>query len=117
LFTLSMHEKATLRKFLESWRGKAYTNDEADQGIDVELMIGVNAVIQIAHNVRDGSTWADIQSIMKPMKGMTPLQVRDYVRVKDRPADQQPTRAAATTYTGMDDFPAALEAEDDDLPF
>jgi hypothetical protein len=105
-FTLSMHEKANLRKFLESWRGKSYTETEAAVGIDVELMIGQNAVIQVAHNVRNGETYANIQSIMRPMKGMEKLVVRDYVRVKDRDPDQsQPTA------------PDQQDDDDDSLPF
>ena len=28
-FTLSLHEKATLRNFLKNWRGKDFTEDEA----------------------------------------------------------------------------------------
>ena len=28
-FSLSMHEKSSLRKWLESWRGKAFTEDES----------------------------------------------------------------------------------------
>jgi hypothetical protein len=38
-FTLSMHEKSTLRQFLESWRGKAFTEKEA-LSFDVTALIG-----------------------------------------------------------------------------
>lgn len=114
-FTLSMHEKAALRQFLESWRGKAYTEDQAKDGIDVELMVGQNAVIQIAHAQRGGSTWADILSIMKPMKGQEPLAVTDYVRVIDRPVDNGKAKAATAVHA--DDFPEPLDADADDLPF
>lgn len=116
-FTLSMHEKAALRKFLESWRGKSYTEDQANQGIDVELMVGQNAVIQIAHTNRNGNTWADILSIMKPMRGQKPLAVMDYVRVVDRPPENN-GKAKPTAARQDDDFPPPLDQEDDDsLPF
>lgn len=115
-FTLSMHEKARLREFLESWRGKPYSDGEAAKGIDVELMIGQNAVIQIAHNQKNGDTWANIMSIMKPMKGMEALAVREYVRVKDRPPEPGQNHVG-NNGQNMDDFPEALKEEDDDLPF
>ena len=53
-FTLSMHEKASLRKFLEAWRGKAYTEEQAREGVDVELMVDVPALIQVTHNHKNG---------------------------------------------------------------
>jgi hypothetical protein len=37
-YTLSLNEKATLRKDLESWRGKAFTRDE-EMGFDVEQVL------------------------------------------------------------------------------
>lgn len=119
-FTLSMHEKASLRQFLESWRGKPYSDGEATKGVDVELMIGQNAVIQVVHNVKNGDTWANIQSIMRPMKGMRPLAVSDYVRVKDRPPEEQKAKPATVFEPRpddrMDDFPEPLD-DDDSLPF
>lgn len=48
-YTLSLSDKATLRKDLESWRGKPYTEAEAKAGFDLEKLYGVNCFIGIAH--------------------------------------------------------------------
>jgi hypothetical protein len=34
-YTVSMYETAALRKLLEAWRGKAYTEEQAKQGVPV----------------------------------------------------------------------------------
>src|ERR1700761_9067656 len=38
-YTLSLHEKADLRKDLESWRGRPFTIEE-EEGFDVSKLIG-----------------------------------------------------------------------------
>ena len=45
-FTLSLAEKANLRKFLENWRGKWFTADEL-QGFDLSNLVGIPALISI----------------------------------------------------------------------
>jgi hypothetical protein len=99
-FTLSLHEKAALRKFLEGWRGVAFTAQEL-AGFDVETLLGANALLQIIHAHKpDGKTFANINAVMRLPKGMPKLAARDYVRVQDRepapaaPAAQPTTRTA-----------------------
>ena len=111
-FTLSMHEKSNLRPFLESWSGKPYTEDQASQGIDVELMVNVNALLQVVHNTNNGTTYANINSIMKAPKGSKPLTVRDYVRVKDRTDGDWPPPLPS-----FEDDHSSDDEADDDLPF
>lgn len=113
-FTLSLHKKARLRSFLESWRGRPYTDPEIRAGIDVEKMIDACALLQIVHVDRNGTTYANIQSIMRLMKG-DKLGVTDYVRSKDR-VDQP---ATSPEPQAMGEYPegSPLEDEDDDLPF
>lgn len=72
-YTLSLSEKANLRKDLESWRGKAFTAEEL-KGFDIEKLIGANAMLSVVHNQVDGKTYANVSSISKLMKGMMPLQ-------------------------------------------
>ena len=86
-YTLSLHEKAGLRKDLESWRGKPFSDTEL-QGFDVENLLGVAAMLNIVHAVVQGSTFANIASIMRLAKGMQAPTVRDYVRVCDRPTEE-----------------------------
>jgi hypothetical protein len=70
-FTVSMGEKANLRKFLGQWRGKTYTNAEAEEGAPLHKLEGVNALVQIGHNTSEatGKTYANIISIMPLPKG------------------------------------------------
>lgn len=65
--TLSMHEKATLRKYLESWRGKAFTSAEADN-FDLEKLIGKCALLTITHS-EDGE-FANITGVSMMPEGM-----------------------------------------------
>lgn len=82
-YTLSLHEKATLRKELEGWRGKPFSDDEL-VAFDVEKLIGVNCQINIQHKASNGKTYANIMSIMPLAKGMAKLEAKEYVRAKDR---------------------------------
>jgi len=75
-FTLSLHEKSTLRKFLQSWRGKEFTEAEV-QGFDIAKLIGVPCMLGVVHKTSGtGKVYADIASISAPMKGLDiPAQV------------------------------------------
>lgn len=70
-FTLSMNEKATLRKYLASWRGKDFTEKEAE-AFDVTRLLGVSCLVNVIHKQsKDGSkTYAEIGSISPLPKGM-----------------------------------------------
>lgn len=113
-FTASLVPKGQLLPFLTSWRGKAFTADEL-RGFDTESLIDVPALLQIVHVEKGGETYANIDSIMFPPKGVKRLEASSgqgaYVRVKDRPAEAKtpaPWSSAALT--------AAAE-ESDDMPF
>lgn len=70
-FTLSLHEKATLRNFLKNWRGKDFTDEEA-KAFDIEKLVGAPCMINITHKKsKDGNkTYAEIGSISPMPKGM-----------------------------------------------
>jgi hypothetical protein len=68
-YTLSLGEKANLRKDLESWRGKSFTPDELS-GFDVETIVGVPCLVNIIHTQsKSGSMYAKIASVTPLMKG------------------------------------------------
>ena len=69
-YTLSLSQKANLRKDLESWRGKAFTTTEL-RGFDVESLIGVNCMLSVIHS-ETGK--AKISGISKLMNGLTPME-------------------------------------------
>jgi len=109
-FNCKLGPKTALRQFLEAWRGTKYTQAEAEgfrtKGLDLETLMGQNALLQVVHNNANDTTYANVQSIMRLPAGMQPLTVEDYTRVKDR--------------DGATDTDAADEDEDDSddgLPF
>jgi len=69
-YTLSLHEKANLRKDLESWRGKAFTEDEA-KNFDITKLLGVPCMLSILHKPsKDGTkVYERISSVSPLMKG------------------------------------------------
>lgn len=80
-YTLSMHEKASLRKDLESWRGKAFTDEEA-KSFDITKLLGKPCQISIIHKrSADGSkTYANISGITNVMKGVEVPEAMNPVR-------------------------------------
>ena len=48
-YTVSLNEKANLRKDLESWRGKEIQPTELE-GFDMTNLLGVQCTLQIMHN-------------------------------------------------------------------
>ena len=83
-YTNSLSEKANLRRDLEAWRGKKFTEAEL-RGFDVETVLGANCQLQVVHNVKDeGGVWANVQAIVPLGKGMTKIEPQDYTRVQDR---------------------------------
>lgn len=89
-FTLSLHQRSALRKFLGQWKGKSISDAEVDQGIELDDFIGKQAQLSIQEiTVQDGGQIAVIDAIIPPGRGAPILQdlVRkaEYIRVKDRP--------------------------------
>lgn len=91
-FTLSLNEKASLRKFLESWRGIPFTKEDLVKGFDVEKLIGVNCTLQVLQT-EDGK-YTNVVNIMPPTKGASLLQPENYTRKKDRPQEAKAPDAA-----------------------
>lgn len=77
-YTLSMHEKATLRIHLETWRGKKFTEEESE-AFDVTRLLKVPCMINVVHKTsKKGKTFAEIGSISPLMKGMVcPEQINE----------------------------------------
>lgn len=71
-YTLSLGEKANLRKDLVAWRGRDFTPQELE-GFSLEDLVGANCLIQVVHKEKGDKTYANIASIAKLMKGMKPI--------------------------------------------
>lgn len=74
-YTNSLHEKATLRKHLEAWRGRSFTPDEL-KGFNLVNILGKPCMLNIAHKEKDGKVYENVTAIMAAPKGTTvPTQV------------------------------------------
>jgi hypothetical protein len=70
-YTLSMHEKATLRKDLSSWRGRGFTDEEAS-AFDITKLLGVPCMINVVHQVsKNGGVYASVAGLSPLPKGLT----------------------------------------------
>lgn len=79
-YTLSLSEKANLRKDLQSWRGKAFTDEEAES-FDITKLLGVPCMLNIIHvqGKKDPTkTYQAIGSVSPIPKGLVcPPQVNE----------------------------------------
>lgn len=81
-YTKSTSDKSTLRKDLESWRGRKFTDEEI-KCFDITKIVGAPCMINVVHKAsKQDSTriFADIAAIMPMPKGMAcPAQVNPKV--------------------------------------
>lgn len=80
-YTLSLNEKANLRKDLQSWRGRAFTEDEL-AGFDLFTVLGAPAMVNVVHNsANNGNTYANVGSVSPLPKGLEcPAQVNESLK-------------------------------------
>lgn len=66
-YTLSMNDRANLRKMLASWRGKDFSEEEA-KAFDITKLLGVPCMLNVIHK-----TSADGQRTYEEIAGVTPM--------------------------------------------
>lgn len=64
-YTVSLHEKAGLRKDLSAWRGRDFTDEEA-KAFDVSKLIGAYCMVNVTTSENNGKTYSNVG-------GLTPL--------------------------------------------
>lgn len=125
-FTASMHEKASLRKFLEDWRGKTYTKDDLKAGIPADKLAGKSCLLTVEHKTSAaGRTYASIRGVAPLPKQMVAQLDAEYTRAPfwDERKKSYASEAAAfhvehdITDPDFESVPAALADDDDSLPF
>ena len=71
--TISLGKKANLRKMIENWRGRQFTDAEAAEGFDMKLLLTQNCLMSVIHKeVKKGDqtfTYANIGSVLPMIKG------------------------------------------------
>ncbi len=135
-FTLSLGDKSNLRAFLNSWRGKALTEDEC-KAFDIAVLAGKACTLSIIHKTSkvSGKTYAEIASIGGVMKGMeVPALINpqmvfsvsnfDQVAfdsfpdfIKEKIASSQEYQALKSSTSATSPEPEVQIVEEDDLPW
>lgn len=68
VYTLSLSEKANLRKDLEGWRGKRFTEDEL-KGFDLLNLLGKGCQVTVTHREKEDRTYANVNGVAGWPKG------------------------------------------------
>lgn len=70
-FTLSMNEKSNLRKFLTNWRGKPFTEADAE-AFDITKLLSIDCMLTIINKTSaKGNIYSEITAAAQTIKGMT----------------------------------------------
>lgn len=134
-FTASMHEKANLRKQLEGWRGRKFSDEEAEN-FDVSSILGKACMLSVVENVKGDKVYANIASIGALPKGIPtpkpendllyfaaddrqhldklPEWIREKIAGQIKPQSSHATGVYAATANYHDSDPGIT---DDDIPF
>ena len=131
-FTLSLHEKAALRKILKGWRGRDFTPDELKK-FDVTTILGKPCLLSVSHAPKDGGgVYANVDTVMKLHKDMPQPALEGEPLLYDadnlstfeklRPWMQEIIKKQVVEHdvhvAGNDGDPNAWRADlDDDIPF
>lgn len=80
-YTVSLHEKAGLRKDLAAWRGKDFTDEEA-RGFDVSKLIGAYCMVNVTTSESNGKTYSNVAGLTPlpgALKNAKPAAVHEHV--------------------------------------
>lgn len=133
-FTLSMNERATLRKNLESWIDRAFTSEELEQGVDISKFCGSACRLAIGQGQKqDGSKYNTVDKVVRLKDGKCPKLFNEkilfditeedqdlseidrlpaWIQDAVRKSDEYQRRMYPEDY---DDAP--IETEEQDIPF
>jgi hypothetical protein len=80
-YTLSLHEKSSLRKDLAAWRGKDFTEDEA-KAFDISKLIGAYCMVNVTTSETNGKTYSNVAGLTQlpsALKSAKPAGVHEPV--------------------------------------
>jgi len=133
-YTLSLSEKANLRKLLENWRGVPFSEQEL-KGFDITTVAGKCCQVMVQHKTAGGKTYANITGVMgvskdqKERARQAKSEVGVVVYSLDEPnaemeqklpnwiRDKLASRVAAPSLHTANAQAPAGEDFDDDIPF
>lgn len=129
-YTVSLNEKAGLRKALDAWRGKPMTAEEL-RGFNIGSLLNAPCMLTVVNKEgSNGGVYANISGISKPMKGMLVPELESEPILFDMEADdaeevykklpewvQKIVDESVTWKERKADFLAANDDDDDALPW
>lgn len=80
-YTVSLHEKAGLRKDLAAWRGRDFTEEEA-KAFDVSKLVGAYCMVNVTTSETNGKTYSNVGGLTPlpgALKNAKPAPVHDHV--------------------------------------
>jgi hypothetical protein len=134
-YTMSLHEKAGLRKDLQAWRGKDFTEEEA-KGFDISKLLGQYCMVNVTHSESGGKTYANVAGLTpvpSALKNAKPQGVHETVMFDLDNIDMEvfdsfheklqqtiqssPEWQAKQRHTEPAKQMATADVEEDDIPF
>ena len=82
-YTANLNKNSHLLRDLESLFSRELTREEI-AGFDAEQLIGKQCQVQIKHNKREETTYANVEAVLPPAKGQSVEAEPGYVRIQDR---------------------------------
>lgn len=122
-YTLSLHEKSTLRHDLASWRGRDFTIEELNN-FDLEKLYGANCLLAITETDKGGKTYSNITAVMALPKGTEKIKPElepdhrfDWIEVLKGKQVSITDATDADVLTDSLDDPHAKIPQGKDIPF
>jgi hypothetical protein len=100
-YTLSLGEKANLRKDLAAWRGRDFTADEL-KAFDVSSVLGVYCMLNVTLSETNGKTYSNIAGISPLHKSMEKPKAVHANQVFD--LDNPDMQVFNSFYEGLQDY-------------
>lgn len=75
-YTASLSEKANLRKDLQSWRGRVFSDEEL-KGFDISNLLAKAATITVTHKDSNGKIYANVAGVGGIPRGMDAPKVEN----------------------------------------
>lgn len=82
MYTASLGDRSNLKADLESWRGRAFTDEEME-GFDLVNILGKACMVQIIHSQNNGRTYANIKAVTPVYKGVPTPQPTNELKAFD----------------------------------
>ncbi len=135
-YTVSLHEKAAMRRDLAAWRGKDFSDEEA-KGFDVSKLLGAYCMVNVTQTDSNGKTYSNVAGLTPlpgALKNAKPAPVHDFVRfdlddpdmnvfagfhekLQDAIKSSPEWKAMHGTSSRAGSAGGGFDAMDDDIPF